>query len=295
MERIFPGICGLGECPVWHAPLGRLVWTDHPAARLWAFDPETMRSEIFWQGRLRVGGFAFTRRGGLVLCTDEGVFEIPPEEVGRPDARPVRLDDVPLAPGERFNDVTVDPAGRLFAGTLFADGRPEGVLYRIERGRAPVAVLRGIRCTNGMTLSLDERAFFHTDSLTRTITRYAYDRATGGISDPRPFFRWTADDAVPDGITLDAEDRIWVAMWGGSCVLRLGPDGSVLERHEAPARQPSSVMFGGPALDRLFVTSAAQGADEPATGRNRDGSLQGGPLYRLSTGATGRPEWLADL
>ncbi len=295
METIFPGICGLGECPVWHAPVGRLVWTDHPGSRLWAYDPETGRSEIFWQGDLHVGGFAFTRAGGLVLCTDRGVFSIAPEDAGNPVARPVRLFDLALAPGERFNDVTVDPSGRLFAGTLYEDGRPDGILYRIERGRPPVPVLRGLLCTNGMTFSLDERTFFHTDSTTRTITRYTYDRATGGISDPHPFFRWADDAAVPDGITLDGEDRLWVAMWGGSCVLRLDADGSVLRKVDVPAIQASSVMFGGPRLDALYVTSAAEGADDPATGRNRDGSLQGGPLFQLDPGVAGRAEWLADL
>jgi sugar lactone lactonase YvrE len=295
VETVHAGICHLGECPLWDARSGRLIWTDVLSARLWAYDPETGRSEEFLSSAGRVSGFAFTRDGGLVLFSSEGVLRVALDADGRPAGRPESLLPFRFAPGERFNDVTVDPAGRIFAGTLFEGHPPDGSLYRLERGQEPVPVLHGLRCTNGMTFSLDERTFFHTDSGTRRITRYDYDRETGGISNARPFFEAPEGLGVPDGITLDAESFVWVAMWGGACVLRLDGEGRIARRIDVPAKQPSSVMFGGARLDELYVTSACEGGDDVATGMNRDGTFLGGPLYRVRPGVAGRAEFLADF
>jgi D-xylonolactonase len=295
IETVYAGICHLGECPMWYPRSGKLIWTDVLGARLWVYDPSNGRSEVFLDTAGRVSGFAFTRDGGLVLFSSEGVLRVALDEDGRPVGRPEPLLPFAFAPGERFNDVTVDPAGRIFAGTLYDGHKPEGVLYRFERGREPVPVLYGLGCTNGMTFSLDERTFYHTDSRTRRITQYDYDRSTGEISNPRPFFEAPEELGVPDGITLDAEGFVWVAMWGGSCVLRLDGEGRVVRRIDVPAKQPSSVMFGGERLDELYVTSACEGGDDIETGMNRDGSFLGGPLYRVRPGVMGRLEFLADF
>ena len=303
IETVYPGICHLGECPLWDARSGRLYWTDVLNARLWVYDPETDRSEIFLDSAGRVSGFAFTRDSGLVLFSSEGVLRVALDADGRPAGPSAGLPISPpeallpfrFAPGERFNDVTVDPAGRIFAGTLFEGHPADGALYRLERGREPVSVLHGLKCSNGMTFSLDERTFYHTDSGTRRITQYDYDRTTGGISNARPFFEAPEGLGVPDGITLDAEGFVWVAMWGGGGVLRLDGEGRIARRIDVPAKQPSSVMFGGARLDELYVTSACEGGDDVTTGVNRDGTFLGGPLYRVRPGVVGRAEFLADF
>jgi D-xylonolactonase len=146
-----------------------------------------------------------------------------------------------------------------------------------------------------MTFSLDERSFFHTDSLAYRITRYAYDRGTGEISSPAVHYQGQEEEGLPDGITIDREGCLWSAFWGASAVRRLDPEGRPIQEVRIPARQPSSVMFGGAALDQLYVTSAAQGAADLATGLGRDGVFLGGPVYRFSPGVAGRAEWPADL
>jgi D-xylonolactonase len=292
IECVYPGICHLGEGPYWHAGQRRLFWTDIYERRLWVHDPDSGENRVFWRGGLQVGGFAFNRDGSLVLCTDRGVYRLETGRDGRPEAEPSLLFQVPLAENEMFNDITTDPEGRIFAGTLDRSS-PTGCLYRLEPGKEPVRLLEGIGCSNGMTFSLDERFFFHTDSLARRIRRYEYDRGTGDIGSPRVFFQGDGSDGLPDGITLDAEDHLWVAIWGAGTVRRLDPSGKVVREVGLPARQVSSVMFGGRDLEDLYVTSAAENAADLSTGRDADGIFLGGPLYRFRPGVRGRPEWPA--
>jgi len=193
-----------------------------------------------------------------------------------------------------FNDITTDPEGRIYAGTLNRSS-PTGCLYRLELGREPVRLLEGIGCSNGMTFSLDLQHFFHTDSLARRITRYEYDRRTGDIRSPSVFFQGEPPDGLPDGITLDAEGHLWAAFWGSAAVRRLDPAGRVVQEVRFPAAQVSSVMFGGPGLGELYVTSAAEDAADLSTGCDAGGVFLGGPLYRFRPGVRGRPEWPAAI
>ncbi len=287
VECVFEGICHLGEGPLWSVAEQQLYWTDVFNRRLWRYDPATGRSGVAWEGAWQVGGFAFTRAGALVLCAEDRVFRLEGNDL-------VELERLPLQPGEQFNDVTTDPRGRLFAGTVHRRGGL-GALYRIEAGTPPVRVLDGIACSNGMTFSLDERTFFHTNTGLRRVTAYDYDAATGAMSNPRVWFQGNAAQGYPDGLTLDLEDHIWQAFWGAGVVRRLSPAGAIVEERHVPARQPSSVMFGGPSLHDLYITSACQGAADLAAGLDREGRFLGGRVYRCSLPVGGRAEWPAAL
>ena len=294
VECVFEGLCHLGEGPLWNVREQKLFWTDIYSRRIWVHDPRDRASRIFWEGPHQVGGFAFTPYGGMVLCTDSGVYLLDAREAGKIDGLPRKLFEIPLEATEGFNDVTVDPVGRMFAGTLRRSS-PGGTLYRLEKNREPVAVISEVSCSNGMTFSLNEKYFFHTDSGIRRITRYAYDRVTGEITRPAVFFQGTEAQGYPDGITLDSEGHIWVAFWGASIVCRLAPDGSIVQRVEVPARQPSSVMLGGKDLKDLYITTACEGAADLDTGVDADGNFLGGRVYRHRAQVAGRPEWLADF
>jgi D-xylonolactonase len=293
IETVYEGICHLGEGPVWSVSERRLFWTDIYNRRLWVYDPVKRQSRLYWEGRHQVGGFAFTKSGGLVLCTDKGVYILRtlPAEGANPE--PELLYSIPMTPGERFNDITVDPEGRIFAGTVRP--REKGVLYRLEKGKSPEAVLRGIGCSNGMTFSLDLRFFYHTDSTERTITRYRYNLASGEIDSPEILISSTPEMGMPDGMTMDSEGYLWSAFWGGSAVRRIDPFGRIVSEIRVPALQPSSVMFGGPDLCDLYITSSCQGASDLQSGLDDKGRFLGGPLYRCRLGVSGRPEWLADF
>lgn len=321
VECVHRGICHLGEGPVWNIRRQKLYWTDVYNRRIWEYDPSKGISRIFLESRLQVGGFAFTRGDGMVLCSDRGVYLL--DEAAGPGktagpGEPAKacetaepgvtgglhaqygekfklklLYDFSFAENEMFNDITVDPEGRIFAGTVRRPDFTGGVLYRLEKGKKPAVVLKDLHCSNGMTFSLDERYFYHTDSTFQTIMKYRYDRSTGNISEPVIYFKGDPEFGSPDGMTMDSEGYIWSAFWGGSCVCRIDPAGRITDKIELPVRQPSSVMFGGAELKELYVTSACEHADDISTGFSSDGAFLGGPLYRCTPGVTGRSEWLA--
>jgi sugar lactone lactonase YvrE len=292
---IHSGICHLGEGPVWNEEYQKLYWTDIYNRQIWMYDPQEKTSRIFWKGDYQTGGFAFTRSKGIVLCTDKGVFKMSIGADGLPGNKPELLFRIPMAANEMFNDITVDPEGRIFAGTILRPDMAGGTLYRFEKGKSPVTVMKNLHCSNGMTFSMDEKFFFHTDSRPKTITRYDYDRKTGEINNPKVYFQGTPEMGSPDGITLDSMGNIWAAFWGGGCVRRIDTDGRIAEEIEVPAKQPSSVMFGGGNLDKLYITSACENADDIISGRNEDGTFLGGPVYMCTPGVIGRAEWLADF
>ncbi len=281
-------ICRLAECPVWNDTEKALYWTDIPAQRLWRYNPRSSDTTLEWEGDLTVGGFAFTQDNAIVMCTHKGVYKLT-----RPAGSLLLLLEIPMAEDERFNDITTDPRGRIFAGTL-TERREKGKLYRLERDKTPAIVLHDIETSNGMTFSLDLKRFYHTDSRVRTITRYDYDLASGNIENPHVIYRGAKEDGSPDGITMDADGFIWVACYRGGKIIRIDDEGEIAQELPVPAAQPSSVMFGGDGLNELFITSASQGATDLAKGLDGQGRYLGGEVFCVHPGVTGRKEWRAD-
>ena len=235
-----------------------------------------------------IGGFALTRDGGMVFCADQGVFKRAADGALR------KLFDIPFRPGERFNDVTTDPAGRIFAGSLKRDRR-DGALYRLENAKAPMPVIAGIGISNGMTFSMDERTFFHTDSRAMTITRYDYDVNSGALSAPQVFFQSDRTLGLPDGITIDTGDNLWAAFWGGACIRQINPRGRIIREVKMPAKNISSLVFGGRDFRDIYITSACEGGADMKKGLDADGNFLGGPTYRYRSSAQGRLEWPANF
>lgn len=281
-------ICRLAECPVWNDTEKALYWTDIPAGRIWRYDPRSGETALAWEGNLIVGGLAFTETNAIIMCTHKGVYKLT-----RPAGNFELLLDIPMAEDERFNDITTDPRGRIFAGTL-TERRVEGLLYRLECGKEPEVVLRDIRTSNGMTFSLDLEHFYHTDSRVRTITRYDYDLASGDIENPCVVYQGREEDGSPDGMTMDADGFLWVACYRGGKIIRIDEKGKIVQELPVPAAQPSSVMFGGDNLGELFVTSASEGAADQARGLDERGRYLGGAVFCVRLGVTGRKEWRAD-
>jgi len=285
-------ICHLAECPIWHGSEKALYWTDILEKRIWRYDPRTGDVRIAWQGDAMVGGFAFTTNNDLVLCTERGVYYLDRRANVPTESSLKLLYDIPMAGDERFNDITTDPKGRIFAGTL-TGRREQGILYRFEKDRPAQVMLRDIGTSNGMTFSLDLKYFYHTDSHVRTITRYDYDPDTGDIANPRAIYRAAEADGVPDGITMDSEGFIWVACWRGRKVIRIDAAGQIVVEVPIPAVQVSSVAFGGNDMNELYVTTACEGGADLAGGYDANGVYLGGEVFCARVDAVGRNEWPA--
>ena len=184
--------------------------------------------------------------------------------------------------GNRMNDAKADAAGRVWAGTMPLDGAaPTGSLYRFDPDRTMTRVDTGYRIANGPAITVPGRTLFHTDSGLRTIYRFAVgEDATLGKREV--FVRFEDGWGDPDGMTLDADGGLWVACWGAGCITRFTPDGHRDRSIALPASQITNCVFAGANLDRLFVTSAADGVDE----------AQGGALFEVDPGCRGTPTHL---
>ncbi|KAL4709756.1 hypothetical protein ACJJTC_005559 [Scirpophaga incertulas] len=168
-------------------------------------------------------------------------------------------------PTNRINDGKADPRGRLFAGTMGREDpagqfdRNKGSLYRLD-GAKITKLVEGVSISNGLAWDVSQKAFYYIDSLERNIRRYDYDIDTGDISNMRHIFDFSSNgvEGLPDGMTIDTDGNLWVAVFGGSCVLHVDPkQGKLLRKLSIPAEQVTSVTFGGPNLDSLMVTTAS--------------------------------------
>ncbi len=277
-----PG-CLLAEGPLWNPVDKKLYFTDILGCSLWRCDTSNGKAENFWRGNVKVGGFAFNRDGDLILCAEKRVLKL------HSDGSTETLFTMDFPEGERFNDITTDPEGRIFAGTM------DSGLFRFEKGKDPVKLLDKLPCSNGMTFSLDLKTFYHTETGNRVVNCYDYDRRTGVISKPQEFFRCCEDDGFPDGLTIDMEGCIWVAFWNGGAIRRISPAGKILTTVKLPAKIPTSVMFGGEGLKELFITTSSYGRTDDIKRVNSKGEFLGGGVYRIVPGVAGRPEWPTDF
>ena len=179
----------------------------------------------------------------------------------------------------RMNDAVADPAGRFWAGSMACDQSPKnGALYRFDPDGSVRTVLRGLTIANGPAITPDGRTMFLSDTPLGHVDRFDVDPATGELSGRRPFLRFESDEGAPDGLTLDADGFLWVALFGGGAVRRYRPDGQLDRIVPVPARQPTSVCLTG---TRLLVTSGRGGLDGPGPD---DGAVLVG-----DAGATGVP------
>jgi sugar lactone lactonase YvrE len=258
----------LGEGPLWSARDQAIYWTDIKARKLNRYRLADGGSRS-WDMPDAIG-WAVERRGrpGFIVGLAHAVAEVTLDPFRLVQKCAVEAD----LRSNRLNDAKVDPAGRIWFGTMH-DGEKEGsgAFYRLDRDFSVHRVDSGYICANGPTFSPEGGIVYHTDSNAREI--YAFDvEADGSLAGKRVFARFEAEEGFPDGMTTDREGCLWVAHWGGSRVTRFRPDGARDRAVHFPVSQVTSCTFGGDRLDRMFVTSAriglgeAQLAKEPLAG-----------------------------
>jgi sugar lactone lactonase YvrE len=263
--------CELGENPLWDERERALLWTDITGGALYRYVPSTGIHSRMYSGP-PVGGFTLQADGSLLL------FQANKISRREPDGR-IRLLRTGVDPGmRRFNDVIADPRGRVYAGTIGKDD-VRGGLFRIDRDGSIRCLFRGTGCSNGMGFSPDERYFYWTDSTASRIFRFRYDADSGDLSERTVWVTVPEAEGIPDGMTVDSQGFVWSARWDGHAVVRLDPLGREVERIPFPAAKVSSVTFGGPELDELFVTTAR--------GESEDPESPAGDLYHLRVEAHG--------
>jgi sugar lactone lactonase YvrE len=279
-ERVTAAGALLGEAPVWDADTRRLLWVDLWGGLLHATSPGGETTSVDLGAPL--SSVVLTERRTRVVTAGLRVLEL----TGGDGVR--HLADIPEEPCMRANDAAVDPAGRLWIGTMTMPCHPArpGGLWRLDP-EGPVRVLDDVRLANGLAWSPSGDTLYFTDSLRRRVDAYPYDPADGTIGAARPFCRIAEEDGLPDGIAVDADGGVWVALAGGGTVRRYGPSGRLAEHVRLPTRYPTSCAFGGTGLRDLFITTGSRPVPPPE--RPDQVARGAGALFRLRTGVRGLP------
>jgi sugar lactone lactonase YvrE len=264
-----------GEGVVWEAATGLVRFVDLEAGALMTYDPGTGAVDRRQLGRIvacvrprRIGGLVVALERTFVLLDAEGTVEA---EYG-----PVFEDE-----DIRFNDGGCDPAGRFWMGSMAYDETPgRGTVHRLDPDGGVHLVLSDVTISNGLAFARDGRSARYVDTPTGRVDTLEVDLAAGTVTGRTPFVEVTGGH--PDGIAVDTEGGVWVALWEGSAVHRYDRDGRLTHVVRLPASQVTCPAFGGPDLADLYVTTSRRGLPE---GREPGA----GALFRVRTGVAGVP------
>ena len=248
----------LGEGPRWDAATGTLLWVDIEGCALHRYDGTSVETQRFDD---RVGCATPTDDGDIIVALATRIVVASTGET---------LAAFPHGPEVRANDGACDPWGRLWVGTTALDFSPgAATLYRLDHGRL-VPRLERLTISNGLAWSMDGRRMWFVDSPSHRIDEFAFD---GELGRRRTFAIVDSSAGVPDGLAVDEEDHVWVAVWGAAAVHRYTPDGQLDRIVSLPAEHVSACCFGGEDGRTLFVTTAAPD----------------GRLYAIDAGVSGPP------
>ncbi len=274
----------LAEGPVWDARTEDLLWVDIREGSVYrgrlGADTPVQR----WDVGTHVGAAMPSTLGGeLLLCVRDG-FARMALDTGEwePVARP--LFDRPLS---RFNDAKVGPDGRAFGGTMpYRAGDEPASLYRLDAGARARSVLDGLTLSNGLGWSPDGGTMYAIDSGTATVLTCQYDVADGSLGTVTPLIEFDLPPgSMPDGMCVDDDGCLWIAVWGSGELRRHRPDGRLDRRVALPVSQPTSACFAGTRGDMLVITSASYALDASALAREP----HAGSVFAFDPGVTGRP------
>lgn len=271
----------LGEGPIWDAARQRLLFVDIMRGEVHAFDPISGADAILELGQ-PAGAVTPTARGDWLVAARDGFYRLDPATGDTHLFGIVESDK----PDNRMNDGYCDAQGRFWAGTMSMTHQPNaGALYRLDPGGAITRILDGVTTSNGVDWSPDDSLMYYVDTGTMRIDVFDFDARHGSVSNRRPFVTLSGQTGKPDGLIVDADGCIWLALWGGSAVHRYTPEGRLDRTIDVPASHPTKCAFGGSDLSDLYITSASIALSP----EQRAANPQAGHLFRCRPGIKGRP------
>lgn len=272
-ENITGPVAYHGEGPCWWDEWGGLRFLDVQAGDILTLTAtgvdrlHTLEDSASFIRPRTNGGYVVGTRTGIALA--DGPNEAPKHHV-------VLLNDN----NQQMNDGGTTPHGELLAGSMSSDGSPTGFLLQIAANLSPRSVVTSVGCSNGIAFTTEGDRAYYVDTITGRIDMFDYDDAT--LSNRRTFVTIDPSGGLPDGLTVDRDGNVWVALWGGAQVRAYDKDGKHIEKIDIPARQVSACTFGDDDLGTLYITTSRQGlddADDP----------QAGSLFSVRTGTFGLP------
>ena len=271
----------VGEGPLWDSDSQELIFIDVTRGEIHRFNPLDQRLSSIQIG-MHIGAVGLMDSKSYIAAVRDGFATID-NSTGEISYVERVLDDE----GIRFNDGKCDPFGNFIAGTMrYEPKMGTAHLYSIDSRGHVKSLLSGVGLSNGLCWDATGMKLFYIDTLTRQIALFRYEPELGIVGERKVFYEFTEGSGSPDGMTIDLEGNLWVALWGGSRVAQISPTGKLISELRLPVSQPTSVIFGGRNFDRLFITSARYMLSE-ATLTNE---LLAGSLFIADVGVSGREE-----
>ncbi len=245
--------CVVGEGPVWDGENNRLLFLDIRGQFIMSVDYATGEARQIDLPQ-RIGCFALCESGKIIAGLTDGVYFVGAHGQITPAHPPLKIK------GDRFNDGKVGPDGAFYLGTSAADGN--GAFYRLKNGELR-KLFDGVTCSNGLDWSKDGKQMYYIDTPRQMIEIFDFDVTQGILSNRRKFMDIPKSWGLPDGMTLDADGNLWVALWDGSKVIQIDKTTKqIINQIDVPCPRASCVAFGGENLTKLFITTAAFGNEQ---------------------------------
>ncbi len=271
----------LGECPRWDEQEKLLYWLDINAGQLHRFNPATGEDE-FLQFEEEIGCMSLRQNGGFLLAMRSGFYTLD----GWNTDRHFIADPEADMPKNRFNDGRADAQGRMFAGSVYPPKDYGGAsIYSLAASGEVNKWIDNLLTANGIAFSPDNTTFYYADTPSHAITCCDYDLARGTVSNCRIFHQFPQGQGRPDGAAVDSEGFYWTALYEGGRVVRLNPEGVIVQEITIPARCPTMVAFGGDDLKTLYITSVGNRPEEELQQYPDSGSL-----FQVQLDVAGLPE-----
>lgn len=280
MELVIDSKSDLGEGAIWNYETGELMWIDITGKILNFYNPKIGNNKEMFTGQM-IGTVVPCESGMELVALENGIFSIDSKTgtkklIASPEAD---------LPNNRFNDGKCDPAGRFWVGTMsMNDEKEAGALYRLDSDSSIHKMIENVSISNGIAWSLDSAKMYYIDTPTQKVMRYDYYNKTGAISNPKTAIEVSPDLGSPDGMTIDAEGNLWIALWGGSAVGCWNPEtGKLIRKIKVPAKNVTSCAFGDDDLGTLYITTARTNT----TDKELNKFPYAGGVFKTTPGVTG--------
>lgn len=259
VELVLDTQSALGEGAIWNYRTGELLWVNITDNILNFYNPAKDFNKEILTGQM-IGTVVPAESGKLIVALENGFYQLDPVT----GAKKLIADPEENIPGNRFNDGKCDLEGRFWAGTMSLEGkRNAGALYRLDPDSTVHMMIDSVSTSNGIVWSLNHQKMYYIDTPTQKVMAWDYDSGTGSIKNPQTAIDIPEDMGSPDGMTIDAEGNVWIALWNGSAVGCWNPEtGELLRTLDVPAKNVTSCAFGDDDLGTLYITTARVGTTD---------------------------------
>lgn len=272
----------IGEGALWHLKKKCLYWIDIPNGQIFQYFPESKLLNS-WKYDCQIGGFSINNDGKLLLFMQEGRISLWDDG---------KFEDIikslPYVKNNRFNDVIADPVGRVFCG-IMSTKEKKGSLFRLNLDNSLTIVIEKTGTSNGMGFNKNQTKFYFCDSMDCTVSEFDYDKSTGDIFNRKIIFVTDFDTmGRPDGMCVDIQDNLWIALWKGWGIIKINSKGELLKKIKMPVRKVTNVCFAGENYSDMYINSAGY------ENKKLNGDLSGS-LFKIKSFFLGKKEFLSKI